>query len=104
MEALLALVVSTNRIMEAIKRYADRYNTINADVRRFLLLVIQFVVAIASVAIASTGVDVFAGTPFARMSPVLATVTAGLAVGFGADFLHLIEEVTRRLGTSSARG
>lgn len=100
-DGLLALVVSTNRLTEGVKRYLDRY-TMDETWRRLLILLAQFAIAIVSVFLASTSVDILEGTVFGHLPPLLGIVTAGLAVGAGADFLHLIFDLTGRLGTPTA--
>ena len=101
MEILVGLAGSTNRLVEIVKRYLERY-AMDESARRLLLLLAQLVIGVVSVFLAASQMDVLAGTPFARIPGVYGLFVAGLSVGAGAEFLHLIFDVTGRLGTPTA--
>lgn len=93
---LLVLVGGVNRFTELAKVQLERMG-VAPELRRILLLIIALISGVVAVAAANPFVSVFTGTAFENVNPLLSTVLTGLAVGLGADAVHLVLDLVRSL-------
>lgn len=100
MDALLALLIPVNRIIEAVKRFLKEKTQLSEENQRLAVYASQLVVSIAAVFIAQSQAPVIQGTVFERFGEFYGVLLAGLTLAGGAEFIHLIIDLTGRLGKS----
>ncbi len=97
-EALLVMVATVNRITEVVKRELARRGMPESQ-RKIVVFVVSLIAGIGTVYVADSTGGLFAGTFMARLTPIFAYLIAGAAVALGADFIHLLMDIVKALGT-----
>lgn len=95
-ETLLIAAAGVNRLTEVAKKFLATFD-LDDNIRKFILLAFTLGAGIVTVAASNSALNLFAGTWLDRFPPVVSIVLTGMAVGLGADFLHLIADLMQAL-------